>query len=72
MLAFLVLRIIDQFTPISVFALNLVSGMGLGLGIDYSLFVLYRYREQLAGGANAREAIRARSGPRGAPCCSAA
>jgi uncharacterized membrane protein YdfJ with MMPL/SSD domain len=57
-LAFLALRIIDQFTPISVFALNLVSGMGLGLGIDYSLFVLYRYREQLAGGANPREAIR--------------
>ncbi len=56
-LAFLALRLIDQFTPISVFALNLVSGMGLGLGIDYSLFVLYRYREQLAGGASTREAI---------------
>ena len=56
-LAFMVLRVIDQFTPISVFALNLVSGMGLGLGIDYSLFVLYRYREQLAGGASTREAI---------------
>jgi RND superfamily putative drug exporter len=55
--AFLLLRLIDQFTPISVFALNLVSGMGLGLGIDYSLFVLYRYREQLASGASAREAI---------------
>jgi uncharacterized membrane protein YdfJ with MMPL/SSD domain len=56
-ITFLLLRIIDQFTPISVFALNLVSGMGLGLGIDYSLFVLYRYREQLAGGASVREAI---------------
>jgi uncharacterized membrane protein YdfJ with MMPL/SSD domain len=56
-LAFLLLRLIDQFTPISVFALNIVSGMGLGLGIDYSLFVLYRYREQLAGGASASEAI---------------
>ena len=55
---FLLLRLIDQFTPVSVFALNLVSGMGLGLGIDYSLFVLYRYREQLAGGASPREAIR--------------
>ena len=57
LLTFLVLRLIDQFTPISVFSLNLVSGMGLGLGIDYSLFVLYRYREELAGGARARLAI---------------
>jgi uncharacterized membrane protein YdfJ with MMPL/SSD domain len=56
-ITFLALRLIDQFTPISVFALNLVSGMGLGLGIDYSLFVLYRYREELAGGATARVAI---------------
>jgi uncharacterized membrane protein YdfJ with MMPL/SSD domain len=56
-LTFLALRLIDQFTPISVFALNLVSGMGLGLGIDYSLFVLYRYREELAGGADIHEAI---------------
>ncbi len=56
-LTFLVLRIVDQFTPVSVFALNLVSGMGLGLSIDYSLFVLYRYREELAGGADAHQAI---------------
>ena len=57
LLTFLALRIVDQFTPISVFALNLVSGMGLGLGIDYSLFVLYRYREELAGGASPSLAI---------------
>jgi RND superfamily putative drug exporter len=56
-LALLALRLIDQLTPISVFALNLVTGMGLGLGIDYSLFVLYRYREELAAGASARAAI---------------
>ena len=56
-LTFLLLRVVDQFTPISVFALNIVSGMGLGLGIDYSLFMLYRYREQLAGGVSAEQAI---------------
>ena len=56
-IAFLLLRLVDQLTPISVFSLNLVSGMGLGLGIDYSLFVLYRYREELAGGTGAKEAI---------------
>jgi uncharacterized membrane protein YdfJ with MMPL/SSD domain len=57
LVTFLALRLIDQFSPISVFALNLVSGMGLGLGIDYSLFVLYRYREELAAGVDGRLAL---------------
>jgi uncharacterized membrane protein YdfJ with MMPL/SSD domain len=57
LITFLLLRIVDQVTPISVFALNLVSGLGLGLGIDYSLFILSRYREELAGGLEGREAI---------------
>ncbi len=56
-LTFLLLRLIDQFAGLSVFAVNLVTGMGLGLGIDYSLFVLARYREELAGGADTRAAI---------------
>ena len=53
----LLLRIVDQFTGLSIFAVNLVTGLGLGLGIDYSLFVLSRYREELAGGADSRTAI---------------
>lgn len=57
LLSLLALRLIDQFTPISIFALNLVIGVGLGLGVDYSLFVLSRYREELAGGADARRAV---------------
>jgi RND superfamily putative drug exporter len=50
---FLALRIVDQFLGISVFALNLVSALGLGLAIDYSLFVLSRYREERVAGAGA-------------------
>jgi uncharacterized membrane protein YdfJ with MMPL/SSD domain len=57
LLTFLALRVIDRFVPVSVFSLNLVSGMGLGLGIDYSLFVLYRYREELAVGLDTHSAI---------------
>jgi uncharacterized membrane protein YdfJ with MMPL/SSD domain len=56
-LTFLALRIVDQFAGLSIFAVNLVTGVGLGLGIDYSLFVLSRYREELAGGADTRAAI---------------
>ncbi len=56
-LTFILLRLIDQFAGISVFAVNLVTGMGLGLGIDYSLFVLARYREELAGGADTHAAL---------------
>ncbi len=57
LLTLLVLRLVNDVTPISVFSLNLVTGMGLGLGVDYSLFVLSRYREELAGGASTRAAI---------------
>jgi RND superfamily putative drug exporter len=56
-LTFLMLRVVDQFAGLSIFAVNLVTGVGLGLGIDYSLFVLSRYREELAGGADTRTAI---------------
>jgi uncharacterized membrane protein YdfJ with MMPL/SSD domain len=55
-LTFLLLRLIDQFLGLSIFAVNLVTGMGLGLGIDYSLFVVSRYREELAGAGEDRSA----------------
>ena len=38
----------------SVFAINLITGAGLGLAIDYSLFVVSRFREELATGAGPR------------------
>ncbi len=57
-ITFLVLRLINaEVTGLSIFAVNLVTGMGLGLGIDYSLIVLSRYREELAGGLDSRAAI---------------
>jgi RND superfamily putative drug exporter len=42
------LRLANELTEISVFALNLTTGLGLGLAIDYSLFVVSRYREEIA------------------------
>ncbi len=42
---------------ISVFVINMISGMGLALGIDYSLFVVSRYREERARGRTQQEAI---------------
>jgi uncharacterized membrane protein YdfJ with MMPL/SSD domain len=45
---FLLLRVASDVTSISIFALNLVTGLGLGLAIDYSLFVVSRYREEIA------------------------
>jgi uncharacterized membrane protein YdfJ with MMPL/SSD domain len=56
-LTFLLLRLVDQFLGLSIFAVNLVTGVGLGLGIDYSLIVLSRYREELARGLDTRAAI---------------
>lgn len=44
---FLVLTGINAVYGLSVFALNLVIGLGLGLAIDYTLFLLTRYREEL-------------------------
>ncbi len=45
---FLILRIASEFGSISIFALNLTTALGLGLAIDYSLFVVSRYREEIA------------------------
>lgn len=46
--SFFVLYIMTQFTDVSIFALNLITGLGLGLGIDYALLIVNRYREELA------------------------
>ena len=54
-----VLRLLTLFVPVSVFALNLTTALGLGLAIDYSLFILSRYREERRAGR-----ARRRGGPR--------
>jgi RND superfamily putative drug exporter len=45
---FLILRIASDLGSISIFALNITTGLGLGLAIDYSLFMVSRYREEIA------------------------
>lgn len=52
-----VLRAITGFTTVSVFAENLTTALGLGLAIDYALFIVRRFREELAGGADPRSAV---------------
>ena len=54
----LVIYLLTLFTGVSVFALNLITGLGLGLGIDYSLLVVNRFREELHSGKSVDEAIR--------------
>jgi RND superfamily putative drug exporter len=45
--AFLILRLLVLATPVSIFAVNVVTMLGLGLAIDYSLFMVSRFREEL-------------------------
>lgn len=45
-----------SFHPMSVFVSNLISMIGLGVGIDYSLLVVTRFREELNRGLGPREA----------------
>jgi RND superfamily putative drug exporter len=54
---FLILQILAGMTEVSIFALNLTTALGLGLAIDYSLFVVSRYREELRAGAEPVDAV---------------
>ncbi|MBB5788658.1 MMPL family transporter [Jiangella mangrovi] len=53
------LWVLADVTELSVFAANVVTLAGLGLAIDYSLLMVNRYREELAGGRTVPDAIRA-------------
>ncbi|ELS53429.1 hypothetical protein STVIR_5633 [Streptomyces viridochromogenes Tue57] len=52
-----VLRGLTEFTDVSVFAMNLTTALGLGLAIDYALFIVRRFREELAAGAEPLTAV---------------
>ncbi|GLF95619.1 MMPL family transporter [Streptomyces yaizuensis] len=52
-----VLRIITEFTDVSIFASNLTTALGLGLAIDYALLIVRRYREELKGGRAGPDAL---------------
>ena len=53
-----VIYLLTLVTGVSVFALNLITGLGLGLGIDYSLLIVNRFREELHAGKSVDEAIK--------------
>jgi trehalose monomycolate/heme transporter len=56
--AFAVLRLLSNITEVSVYAINVVTMLGLGLAIDYALFIITRFREELAhNGQNVRAAL---------------
>jgi RND superfamily putative drug exporter len=54
----MVLRIMSSITDTSLFALNITTGMSLGLAVDYALLLVSRYREEMGRGGASREAHR--------------
>ncbi|KAF2775020.1 MMPL family transporter [Streptomyces sp. OM5714] len=56
--AFAQLSVLGGITEVSNTATNLVTALGLGLGIDYALLMTSRFREQLASGASVDDAVR--------------
>ena len=49
--------VLSQAVDLSIFIVNMLTGMGLALGIDYALFVISRYREERTGGREPQDAI---------------
>jgi RND superfamily putative drug exporter len=51
------LNVLTHVTSVSIFAINLTTALGLGLGIDYALLMVSRFREELARGVDVREGV---------------
>jgi RND superfamily putative drug exporter len=56
---FLALHITVRYTDVSIYSVNLATSLGLGLGIDYSLFMVTRFREELRKGREVPDAVAA-------------
>ncbi|WP_432904590.1 MMPL family transporter [Micromonospora matsumotoense] len=56
--AFVAVRLVNMVTDVSIFAINVITLIGLGMAVDYALFVISRFREELAAGRTTAEAIR--------------
>jgi len=54
---FLILYLLTLVTEVSIFALNLTTGLGLGLGIDYALLMINRFREEMRNGKDKEAAV---------------
>ena len=48
---------LNRFTDVSQYAINIVTLIGLGVSIDYSLFIVNRFRDELAKGASREDAV---------------
>lgn len=53
--SFFFIYLLTLVTDVSVFALNLITGLGLGLGIDYALLIVNRFREEMHNGKSVEE-----------------
>jgi RND superfamily putative drug exporter len=53
----LVLFLLTLVTDVSIFSINLTTALGIGLGIDYSLFIVSRFREEMQAGLSPHDAV---------------
>ena len=55
--SFFIIYLLTLITDVSIYAMNLITGLGLGLGIDYSLLIVNRFREEFHQGKSIQEAV---------------